>query len=406
MHDYIPEKLVPLSDYEISMSSGIKDLDALYGLPKDVIFCTRCVISNQRPRITFNDDGVCSACTYWEKKDVVISWAEREDELRDLCDRYRKSDGSFDVLVPSSGGKDSIFVAHQLKNRFGMHPLTMTWSPHVYTDIGLFNFFAQIHAGLDNILLSPNAIVHRRMCRIATLVMGDPFQPFIYGQSTVPLRIAANFGISLIMDGENGEAEYGGDVESENSKGFDKEDAEKYWLSDFSIDYWKDYGFSNADLELYRGPNQQEIGSQTIERHFYSYYVDWRPQKHYYYAAENTGFRPNPEGRSQGTYSKYASLDDAIDPFHYYFAMLKFGLGRATSDAAHEIREGLISREDGVALVRRFDSEIPREETRQLFLRYAGLSESQLEASISSWRNPRLWTSTEDGVSQLRQMVS
>ncbi len=406
MFDFISEELSPPTDQEIDALGLTRNIDEMYGLPKSIKYCKICVISNQRPRITFNKEGICSACLYWEKKENSISWIDREAELRDLCDRFRKSDGSFDVLVPSSGGKDSVYVAHQLKTKYGMHPLTMTWSPNIYTEIGLYNFFAQVHAGLDNILLSPNALVHRRMCRIATIVMGDPFQPFIYGQSYVPLRIAASYGIGLIMDGENGEAEYGGDAASENSKGFDTEDAEKYWLSDFPIEFWSEYGFTSKDLELYRPPTVKEMSSSRIERHFYSYYVNWRPQKHYYYAAENTGFRPNPDGRSQGTYSKYASLDDELDPYHYYFALLKFGLGRATSDAAHEIREGLISREDGVALVSRFDAEPPNERTRAIFLRYTGLDEDQLEESMALWRNPRLWVSKQDGSFQLKTTVS
>ncbi|MBT4731089.1 N-acetyl sugar amidotransferase, partial [Candidatus Woesearchaeota archaeon] len=86
-------------------------------LPKDVVYCKNCVVSNQRPRTAFNKDGVCSACQWAYEKDHVIDWKSREKELQDLCDRYRSNDGSFDVVVPGSGGKDSAFVAHQLKHR-------------------------------------------------------------------------------------------------------------------------------------------------------------------------------------------------------------------------------------------------------------------------------------------------
>jgi N-acetyl sugar amidotransferase len=406
MFDFLDAPIPPLANQEMTSLARDLSIDELYSLPSHVQYCTECVISNQRPRITFNPDGVCSACTYWKSKALEISWTDREAELWDLCDRFRKSDGSFDVLVPSSGGKDSVYVAHVLKEKYRMHPLTMTWSPHVYTSIGLYNFFAQVHAGLDNVLLSPNGPVHRRMCRIATIEMGDPFQPFIYGQTYVPLRMAAAHDIELVMDGENGEAEYGGDVDSAELRGFTADDAERYWLSGFPLEYWQEHGFTQGDLELYRPPSPREMEGRSIERHFFSYYADWRPQQHYYYSVENTGFRPNPEGRSQATYSKYASLDDELDPFHYYFALLKFGLGRATSDAAHEIREGLITREEGVALVNRYDAEAPSPHNREIFLRYTGLSSEQLDTVIEMWRNKRLWTETRPGEMELTVTVS
>jgi len=306
--------------------------------------------------------------------------------------RYRRNDGRYDVLVPSSGGKDSVYVAHMLKTKYNMHPLTMTWAPHIYTEIGFRNLLAQVHAGLDNVLYTPNGLVQRRMCRISTIEVGDPFQPFIYGQANLPLRVAAEKGIQLIMDGENGEAEYGGDHDTVSNKGFSTEDATKYWLSDFPIEYWYSHGFNSRELEIYSLPSLERLYEAKIERHFYSYYVNWRPQDHYYYCAENTNFQANPNGRSEGTYSKYASLDDHIDPYHYYFSLLKFGIARATSDAAHEVREGVIERDEAIRLVRRFDNELPSDKSKSLFMHYTGFTEEELDLVMQRWRNERLWS--------------
>src|SRR3989338_5434075 len=118
-------------------TSQILTLDKQFDeLPKEIQFCKNCVVSNQRPRTRFNAEGICSACQWAFEKDHVIDWERRERELQELCDKYRKKDGSFDVIVPGSGGKDSGFVAHQLKHRYGMHPLCVTWAPFEYTDIG------------------------------------------------------------------------------------------------------------------------------------------------------------------------------------------------------------------------------------------------------------------------------
>lgn len=391
MVDYL-SRLPPLTDFERELIGNKVDVDAKYSLPSTVTYCKKCVISNQRPRITFDSEGVCSACLYWEKKKSEIDWRDRDRELRDLCNRYRRDDGSFDVLVPSSGGKDSVYVAWELKTKYGMHPLTMTWAPHLYTEIGIRNFQAHIHAGLDNVCYTANGIVHRRMTRLSTIEIGDPFQPFIYGQTYLPLKVALGHGIGLIMDGENGESEYGGDISTESKTGFTAKDAEAFWLSSFPLSHWKNRGFTDRELEIYGPPAYESLQKSNIERHFYSYYCNWRPQSHYYYCMENTNFAPNPKGRSEGTFSKYASLDDQIDPYHYYFALLKFGMARSTSDAAHEIREGLLEREEAVQLVKRYDAEMPSDQSLRVFLEYVGLTFDQLGDVMDRWRNIRLWS--------------
>lgn len=366
-----------------------RDFKALYDLPDEVRFCKKCVVSNQRPRIVFDEEGVCNACHWAERKDAVVDWDERARELKDLCDRFRRNDGRHDVLVPSSGGKDSSYVAHRMKFEYGMNPLTVTWAPNVYTDIGRYNHQTLIDAGLDNITASVNGPVHRRMTRICMEEMGDPFQPFIIGVVWFPARMAAAFDIPLVMDGENGEVEYGGDPSSEKP-GFTVKDAADYWLSDRGAEHWLEHGFDRKDLELYMPPTEEALDRTPVERHFFSYYSKWVPQENYYYAVEHTGFQANPEGRSVGTYSKYASLDDQIDPFHYYFALLKFGIGRATSDAAHEVRDGHITREEAVQLVRRYDAEFPTK-SLQVFLDYCEITEDHFWDVAESWRNENLW---------------
>ena len=135
-----------------------------------------------------------------------------------------------------------------------MNPLTVTWAPHIYTDIGWSNFQALVHAGLDNILGTPNGLAHRKMTRLCTIEMGEPFQPFIYGQVGFPLQIAVGYDIPLVLDGENGEAEYGGDPSSENKVGFNYKDADAYWLSEKGPSYWLDHGFLQSDLDFYMPP--------------------------------------------------------------------------------------------------------------------------------------------------------
>ncbi|HNE25442.1 MAG TPA: N-acetyl sugar amidotransferase, partial [Leptospiraceae bacterium] len=178
-----------------------KDTIKMYKLPVEVKFCRKCTVSNQRPRITFDENGVCSACNFAEYKKTKIDWAQREKELKELCDRFRRNDGGYDVIVPGSGGKDGGFVAHQLKYKYGMNPLTVTWAPLKATEIGRKNLDAFIASGFDNILGTPNGKTTRRLTELAFRYLGDPFQPFIYGQTNFPMHMAVNHGIQLIMYG-------------------------------------------------------------------------------------------------------------------------------------------------------------------------------------------------------------
>jgi N-acetyl sugar amidotransferase len=372
-----------------------RDVIGQYKLPVEVRFCRRCTVSNQRPRITFDEHSVCSACNFAEFKRSKIDWNERERELTALCDRFRKNNGDYDVIVPCSGGKDGGVVAHVLKYKYGMNPLTVTWAPLRPTEIGRRNLDAFIQAGFDNVLGTPNGRVTRKLTRLSFQHLGDPFQPFIYGQTNYPLHMAVKYGVQLIMYGENGEVEYGGDMKNAFSPTREIKDHDKHYFSGLPPEFWTQHGVSLADLKPFMSPSFASIVENRTEIHFLGYYKFWDPQENFYYCRENTGFLPNTE-RSEGTYSKYASLDDQIDGYHYYLAYIKFGIGRTTSDAAHEIRDNKITREEGIALVKRYDGEFPRKHY-QTFLDYCGITDEEFQAVIDSWRSDHLWRKTAEG---------
>lgn len=360
-----------------------------YNLPAAVAFCRSCTVSNQRPRISFDRTGQCSACLFQIAKKELVDWEKRERELRTLLDGHRRGDGAFDCIVPCSGGKDGSFVAHQLKEEYGMNPLCVTWSPLVPTDHGSQNLRRFIEAGFSHNLFTPDPELSGRLSWWSLKELGDPFQPFIYGQTNYPLKVSVENRIPLIFYGENGEVEYGGDGKNADSATREITDHDKHYFSGVGPDYWGDRGFSETDLAPYKAPDAQKIRAVGTEIHFFGYYKEWNPQENFYYAAKHTGFLPNPE-RSEGTYSKYASLDDKVDGFHYYLAYLKFGLGRATSDSAHEIRDGIISRDEGVALVKKYDAEFPNR-FKQECLDFWGASEQELHKWLKFWTNDNLF---------------
>jgi N-acetyl sugar amidotransferase len=385
-------------------------LEAYFGLPQRVLFCRRCVISNQRPSSTvefkhthgekkstigFDDEGVCDACRYQEVKAGQIDWGKRERELVHLLDQHRRRDGGYDVIVPGSGGKDSAYTSHVLKYKYGMNPLTVTWAPHRYTEIGWRNFESWVHVGgLDNILFTPNGRLHRYLTRQAFLNLLHPFQPFIVGQRIIGPLMAAKFGVPLVMYGEN-QAEYGNNP-NENYKPtmdhrfFSIGDPGDMVLGGMPVrSILAETDFTINDFTPYVPPSSDYLASRGVEVHYLGFYLKWDPQECYYYATEHTGFQANSE-RTEGTYSKYSSIDDRIDMFHYYTTLAKFGIGRATYDAAQEIRNGKITREEGVGLVKRFDQEFPSKYFRD-FLEYVSLTEGEFHAAVDRFRSPHLW---------------
>ena len=235
-----------------------KNIKGKYKLSSEVKFCKRCVVSNQRPRIVFDDEGVCSACRFAEHKKNVINWSKREAELVKLCNKHRSKDGSYDVIVPGSGGKDSNYVAHMLKEKYNMHPLVVTWAPHIYTDIGKKNLTAFIDSGFDNILITPNGAVHKKLTKAAFIEMGDPFQPFIFGQYSAPFRVAIQYEVPFVIYGEDGEVEYGGSMEHADRASLSYKDFIANRFSSVFPESFEKYGITKEELSKY-GLSQKEL---------------------------------------------------------------------------------------------------------------------------------------------------
>ena len=266
--------------------------------------------------------------------------------------------------------------------------------------------------------------MHRLLTRLAVDNILHPFQPFILGQKNLAPKMSALFGIPLVFYGEN-EAEYGnpkGDATSakRSSAFYTAGDKSEISLGGVSYnDLTGALGLEDVDLEPYLPADPDALERVGTEVHYLGYYLKWHPQSCYYYAQEHGGFEPSPE-RTPGTYSKYNSIDDRIDDFHYYTTFIKFGIGRATYDAAQEVRSGDIERDEGMALVRRYDGEwpdrfadeifeylsIPEKEfpTASKFFEQPTMTREYFDALCDRFRSPHLWK-YENGTWTLRDAV-
>lgn len=396
---------------------------AMYGLPEQVAYCTKCVMSNQRPASTpefrhvlnsrkttlrLNESGVCDACRHAEIK-TQIDWKKRESELLQLLDRHRRSDGHYDCIVPGSGGKDSVYAAHVLKYEYGMHPLTVTWPPLLYTEYGYENFLNWLQiGGFDNMTFRPNGRVMKLLTRLSIQNLFHPFHTFILGQKSIAAKIAADVGVPLVVYGEN-EAEYGNPIADNETSLRDRafhslSDVRSAYLAGVSIgELIDEYAIDLVDLKAFLPADAEKTESCGIEVHYLGYYLKWVPQEAYYHAVENAGFRARPF-RTQGSYSKYNSIDDKIDDLHYYTTFIKFGIGRATYDASQEIRNGHLTREEGCALVRRFDGEFPDRYFAEV-MDYLEMDPEEFHTLTDRFRSPHLWAKS-DGEWKLRHTVN
>ncbi len=384
-------------------------LKTLFGLPSKVIFCKKTLISNQRPtsaieflhrkktkKKTLNIDknGISDSWKYSQLK-KKINFKKRKQQLLKLLNKHRGKHGEYDCIVPSSGGKDSCYAAHLLKFKYGMNPLTVTWPPNLYTDYGYENFKNLLKTGkFSNISARRNENTMRLLTKLAVENLMHPFQPFMLGQKIFPIKVALKMKIPLIFYGEN-EAEHGNPL-GDNSSSLRKKyyfmhnNLNKLFISGLSLaDLKNNYKLSLKNLEDYIPPNQIEVSKIPLEVHYLGYYINWIPQETFYYSVENCGFKPRPF-RTQGTYSKYNSIDDKMDDLHFYTLFTKFGIGRTTYDVSQEIRNGHLNVDEGKKLITKYDGEFPSRYFKEI-LDYLKLKPDFFFRHLNKFRSPHLW---------------
>ena len=384
-------------------------LKTYFGLPKKIIFCKKSLISNQCPNSTieFNHNKNSKKKTLIiDKKEISDSWkysrfkkkidySKREKELLKLLDKHRGKHGEFDCIVPGSGGKDSCFASHMLKNKFGMNPLTVTWSPILYTDYGYQNYKSWLQTdNLKNISSKRDEYTMKYLTKLAIMNLMHPFQTFMLGQKIFATKMAAKYRIPLVFFGEN-EAEHHNPI-ADNLKSIrDKsyytyKNFDKLYLGGVKIkDLINNHNLKLKDLKIFLPPSEDELLKSNIEVHYLGYYLKWVPQETYYYSVENCGFRPRPF-RTQGTYSKYNSIDDKIDDLHYYTTFIKFGIGRATYDVSQELRNGHLTIDEGKKLIKKYDGEFPDRYFKEI-MKYLNIKENHFLKLCDKFRSPHLW---------------
>jgi N-acetyl sugar amidotransferase len=344
---------------------------------------------SSRPRVAFDAEGVCNACRHAESKRAT-DWDARRAEFLRLLDGHRASDGRWDCVVPWSGGKDSSTIAYRLKFEFGMNPLLVTFSPLLPNDVGQANRETLLRLGFDGILLRPNQDVARRLARRFFVERGNLKVAWDAGINAVPVTVALKYGIRLVVYAEHGESEYGGRVLHEESQKFrDYTEVIEHQVGDDAHN-WTDDGIRVADLQPYLYPSSDDLGRAGLQACYFGYFFRWSMYENYQFIREKLDFRTNAKGRTDGTFTNFDSLDDKTDDVYYYLQWIKFGFGRTVRDASRMIQNGHMTREEGIALARKYDGEFPGEFIEEC-LDYLGLTRPEFDTVVDQHRNPEIW---------------
>ena len=355
----------------------------------NVRYCTRCLMPNTRPRVVFDGQGVCNACRNAEEK-AMIDWSARKEEMLSLVDQYRPKKGPYDCIVPWSGGKDSSTIAHRLKFELGLNPLLVTFSPLLPNDVGVHNREELLKEGFDHLMVRPNQKVARRLSRRFFIERGNPKIHWDAGINAIPVQMAVKLGIPLIFYAEHGESEYGGRVLNEESKKIrDFTEVLEHQIGDDPVN-WMDDEIEERDLAPYIYPDLSEVENVGVKALYFAYFSKWSMFENYNYIKDKIDFKTDPKGRTDGTFTNFDSLDDKIDNLYYYMQYVKFGFGRAVRDVSRMIQNGHMSREEGLSLVRLYDSEFPSS-YHDDHANYLNLSEAEFVETVDRHRNPEIW---------------
>lgn len=354
----------------------------------EVFWCSNCLNMSTRPRITFDERGWCNACVWMEEK-KRIDWSQRENELLALLDKYRSSSGNFDCIVPVSGGKDGSYVSHQLKHRYGMHPLAVTVTPALALEIGNRNLQNYIASGYNHIQINPDARVMQLLNRQGFIDKGFPYYGWLIAIQAGVVRLAVNLNIPLLFYGEDGEVEYGGSTESKYRPIYDVNYMKTIYLEGGHEKVLRASGLTDSELYFFLFPNAQELENRDLQITHWSYFESWDPYRNYLVAKEHCGLE-EAEGSNSGTFTNFSQNDQALYALHTYLMYLKFGFGRATQDAGIEVRRGAMTRDQAVNLVRLYDGHYP-EEYLPTYLDYYQMTQDEFDAVLDRWVNKDLF---------------
>ena len=362
-------------------------------------YCVNCLLPSTKPNIIFDENGFCQACIYHRSKSnkkFGIDWNEREKDFNKIILWTKSQNAScYDVMVPVSGGKDSITQVHRLLEK-DLRILAVNVDYGVKTEIGKYNLERIALMGVNLLIVRPELILHKRLMRIGLEEFGDPDLLSHALLHSYPLHIANQFKIPLSLLGENSAFEYGGKKEIAFSREINRD-----WFNIYAANNGmtakiisKKYNIHYKYLWQYDYPDEIDLNPK-MKNIFCSSYFNWNSHDNLC-IAKNYGFKELDNPR-EGTYRKFVGLDEQINRLHQYIKVLKFGYGRATDHASEDIRLKKISRDKAKELIKKYDLQPLGKKLSLEICNFLGYSENELLQIIEKYRNPNIWKKKNNG---------
>ncbi|MTD94677.1 N-acetyl sugar amidotransferase [Hyphomicrobium sp. xq] len=370
-------------------------------------YCSRCVVPGMSAvPLTFDDKGVCSGCRVSDTK-ATIDWDKRGRLLRELVDEYRTS-SNYDIVIPVSGGKDSYYQTHVATKELGLKALLVTYHGNNYLPEGEYNLQRMREVfDADHIIVRPSVEALKKMNRLGFRIQGDMNWHAHCGIFSAPIQVALRYKVPLIMWGEHGFLDLGGMYSLNDFVEFTAKHRLEHLLRGYD---WYDFtdegleklgrpeakeGLTAKDLLWAKYPSDEEIDSIGVRGIYLGNFVNWDGNSNAELVAAKYDWKAS-EVPFERTYRLASNLDDMHENgIHDYLKFVKFGYGRATDHSCKDIRSGRMTRDEGIAMVRKYDHVKPRRDLER-WLTYVDMSEEEFDRVCDTFRDPRVWR-IEDG---------
>lgn len=359
-------------------------------------WCNSCLLPDTRPNLILGPDGICYACKSHGSK-LDIDWDARRSQLDAVVASAmaRAKPNGYDCLIPVSGGKDSTWQTVQCLE-LGLKPLAVTWKTPGRTEIGRRNLENLVSLGVDHVDWQISPKVEARFMMKAFERFGSTALPMHMALFNIPLTLAVRLSIPLVVWGENSAFEYGAVDDAHTGFALDHD-----WLRSYGVTHgttaedWVDGDLSGKDLAAYFGPTADDMVAAETRAIFLGYYLHWDPTETKRVAQQH-GFVADSKGPRTGYYD-FADIDDDFISIHHWMKWYKFGFTRLFDNLSLEIRNGRLTRDQALEILRRAGDQTPLEDIKT-FCAFAGIELKHFFAVAETFRNPDVWARRDDGI--------
>jgi len=366
----------------------------------DIQFCKRCLYTTAHALgLTLDDEGICSGCRIHEEKDS-LDWPSRWEALERLVMPYRSQGGkTYDCIVPVSGGQDSYFIVHLVKEKLGLNPLLVSYNKYFNTPLGIRNLAnLRIRFNCDILYQNVNPMSVKQITRATLRQFGSIYWPILAGHTVFPVQTAVRYKVPLIIWGAHQGLEQVGmfshEHEVEMTRRYRKDHDLMGHEADDLLSIFE--SLKEEDVWQYRYPEDSDLNAVGVRGIYLGNYVRWDPKAQHEQMIREYDYKSSTFHRTFDCYD-YVDCFNYMD-LHDQLKLFKRGYSKVTDHASREIRFGRITREEGLALVKKYEAVPPM--YTQLFCEWLGVTPRSLRFLTDQFRNPKFWIEGDPGVWQ------